>query len=137
MARTIVNYEGNLRTRATHEPSGNWFITDAPVDNKGKGEYFSPTDLTAVSLLTCMVTVMGILAQEKNIPFSKVESYADKYMASNPRRIERIAIHMKVYADGLDEKSKEMLRQVAVNCPVAKSLHPELIQDFELAFVGE
>jgi uncharacterized OsmC-like protein len=89
-----VTYLGNLRTSCTHLASGNTIITDAPVDNHGKGEAFSPTDLVATSLASCMMTIMGIYCQEHGIDFSSCEASILKVMASSPRRIEKVVVEM-------------------------------------------
>lgn len=134
MAKIKVEYLGDLRTRAIHIRSGNDLLTDAPTDNKGKGEFFSPTDLTVTSLLTCMLTVMGILAREKKIAFKVEESWADKIMTSNPRRIERIEIGIVIKEEGQSEKEKKMLQEVAENCPVALSLSSDLKQETHITY---
>jgi uncharacterized OsmC-like protein len=123
----ILHYQGNLRTEITHLSSGTKIITDAPVDNKGKGESFSPTDLTAVSLASCMLTIMGIKAQESNIDINDTSAEVDKIMLSNPRRIGEIIVKIKL-PEHLSEKELTILKRSALTCPVALSLHPDIKQ---------
>ena len=133
---TITNeYLGALRTRAIHERSQTELITDAPVDNNGKGESFSPTDLVATSLITCMITVMGIEAQKKNIPFEGVKGDIRKLMRNDPRRIARLETTIEILDQGQSSEEKDLLRKIAEDCPVALSLHPEIDQRLELRFV--
>jgi putative redox protein len=134
MATSTIFYQGKLHTEARHNQSGTLINTDAPVDNNGKGEAFSPTDLCATSLACCMLTVMGIAAESKNIPFNKVEVQLQKVMASDPRRISRIEITMKIFDEGLSEKDKAILENTARTCPVAKSLHPDIEQDITFSY---
>jgi uncharacterized OsmC-like protein len=136
MATSTVIYTGELHAKATHLKSGASLETDAPVDNKGKGEGFSPTDLCATSLATCMLTVMGILANEKNIPFQEAKAEVTKVMSSEPRRITAIEIEMNIQDIGLSDKEKAMLENTARNCPVAKSLHPEIRQEVRFTYYG-
>lgn len=127
MVTSIVRYLGDLRTEAVHERSGTRIITDAPVDNQGKGEAFSPTDLLATSLSACMMTIMGIAARTHNIPMEKVESEVVKVMESSPRRVGRIEIKMR-FPQGklIDEKSRQILMKAGLTCPVYLSLHPDM-----------
>lgn len=124
----IVTYETGLRTVATHLLSGKSIITDAPPDNHGRGEAFSPTDLCATSLAVCMLTVMGIYAEKKNISLQGSKAEVTKVMASNPRRISRVKVDVFLPA-GIAEEEKKKLEDIGLNCPVAKSLHPEIEQD--------
>ena len=126
MTTSNVKYSGNLRTVCTHLKSGSEIITDAPTDNNGKGEAFSPTDLTATSLAACMLTVMGIAAQQRNIEFSGASVEVTKVMLSEPRRIGKIQIDMKIPDQGYTEKIQGILKNTARTCPVAKSLHPDI-----------
>lgn len=128
MHTSEVIYKGELRTNCTHLKSGQQIITDAPVDNNGKGEAFSPTDLLATSLGTCMLTVMGIVAKRNaiNIDGTKVEIL--KVMAENPRRVAEIHAEMLFPKNSFSQKEKELLEHTAINCPVAKSLHPDIKQ---------
>ncbi len=121
-------YLGGLRTEVTHLKSGNKIITDAPTDNNGKGEAFSPTDLTCTSLSSCMMTLMGMLAERENINLTGLRSEIVKIMASNPRKIAEI--HISFFHDNLQatDVQKEKLRRAALTCPVALSVSPEIKQ---------
>jgi putative redox protein len=120
-------YQGRLRTEVTHLRSGNTIITDAPPDNNGKGEAFSPTDLTCASLNSCMMTLMGMLAEREGIPLEGLKSEIVKVMASNPRKIAEI--HISFYHENLNatDVQKEKLKRAALTCPVALSL-PETVK---------
>src|SRR5512135_3443076 len=116
-------YEGELKVRLTHVPSGSQIVTAAPVDNHGDGSSFSPTDLCAVSLGTCMLTVMAIFAAEHDIVFGEAGFELEKHMRADPRRIDRIPLTMRMPA-GLAPRDRERLERVGRGCPVARSLHP-------------
>lgn len=126
MTSQIV-YKGNLRTEATHLQSNSIIETDAPVDNNGKGERFSPTDIVATALGSCMLTIMGIKAETMNINLTGTTLDIQKIMAANPRRISgvQIAFH---FPDELvlSDKEKAILENAALTCPVAKSIHPDI-----------
>jgi len=126
MATSEIKYPGNLRTEATHLQSGTKIITDAPVDNKGKGEAFSPTDLLATSLGNCMITVMGIEAQAHNLDIDGTTCSITKIMAPNPRRVVEIQAVLKFPANNFSDQDKNMLEHVAITCPVYLSLHPDI-----------
>ena len=128
MATAKIQYQGNLRTEATHLKSSNSLITDAPLDNNGKGEAFSPTDLVATALSSCMITIMGIKARDKGIDITGVSSEVTKIMASNPRRIEEIIVTLRMPAIEISDSDKALLETVAKACPVAKSIHPDIKQ---------
>ncbi|MCA1752214.1 MAG: OsmC family protein [Cryomorphaceae bacterium] len=134
MTTANVKYDGNLRTVCTHLKSGREIITDAPVDNNGNGDAFSPTDLTATSLASCMITVMGIAARQRDIEFSGARAEVTKVMLSDPRRIGKIQIVMKIPDHGYTDKTREILKNTARTCPVAKSLHPEIEVDLSFVF---
>jgi uncharacterized OsmC-like protein len=134
MATSKVAYLGELRTQSTHLQSGNTFITDAPTDNQGKGEAFSPTDLTATSLASCMITIMGIKASSMNLELKHVDAEVTKVMYSDPRRIGEIHIAMRIAGTDWSEKDKEILMNAARACPVARSLHPDIRQQVEFIF---
>jgi len=121
-------YLGGLRTEVTHLKSGNKIITDAPPDNNGKGEAFSPTDLTSASLSSCMMTLMGMLAEREGIDLAGLRSEIVKIMASNPRKIAEIQITFTHPALQATDVQKEKLRRAAMTCPVALSVSPELKQ---------
>jgi len=126
MIEIKIDYEGKLRCAATHGPSGDVLATDAPVDNNGRGEAFSPTDLLAASLGSCMATVMGIVAQRKEISLEGMKISVAKHMSEDsPRRISKldIVIHMPI-AEG--HPYCELLRSAALGCPVHHSIHPEI-----------
>lgn len=127
-------YQGDLRTEVTHLRSGNKIITDAPPDNNGKGEAFSPTDLTCASLNSCMMTLMGMLAQREGIDMNGMRSEIVKIMAANPRKIAEVQITF--YHDNLKatDVQKEKLRRAAMTCPVALSLSDEVKQTVTFNF---
>lgn len=121
-------YEGNLRTNALHIQSGKKIITDAPKDNQGKGEAFSPTDLLAASLGSCMMTIMGIHAKKNNFNVDGISAKITKIMAQNPRRVSEVVIEFNMPEGNFTGEQKKLLEEAALNCPVAKSIHPELRQ---------
>ena len=125
---STVEYHGGLRTTCTHLKSGNNFETDAPTDNNGKGERFSPTDLMATSLATCMITVMGIKARTMGFDLDGVKIEVLKIMKSDPRRVGAIELtfHLPSSLAGLDEKSKAILKNTGITCPVQLSIHPDI-----------
>jgi uncharacterized OsmC-like protein len=128
-------YQGNLRTRATHVASGNTLITDAPVDNNGKGEAFSPTDLVCTALGSCMMTIMGIVAERERIDLRDTSFQIIKTMSANPRRISRIEVVFDMKANvALSYEQQEKLKRAALTCPVALSLHPDIEQVVEFKF---
>lgn len=129
-----INYQGDLRTEIRHEGSGERIATDAPLDNNGQGRYFSPTDMTASSLASCMMTIVGITANNHDIALQNIKAMAEKTMASDPRRIAEIHIVMDIQAERLDDRQKMLLETAARNCPVAKSLHPDIVQQLDLTF---
>jgi putative redox protein len=124
--RIEVQYEGELHTTARHGPSGATLETDAPKDNEGRGEAFSPTDLLATALGTCMLTVMGILAKRKGWEMKGARVTVDKHMvADHVRRIGRLAVHFEM-PPGIPESAQRPLERAAHTCPVHQSLHPEV-----------
>jgi putative redox protein len=127
MTSKVVNKKG-LSTECTHLKSGNIIITDAPIDNNGKGGAFSPTDLAATSLASCMLTIMGIIAERNEWPLDGTTADVTKVMASEPRRIARIEINLNIPSHPYTAKDKAMLENAARNCPVAHSLHPNIEQ---------
>ena len=128
-------YQGNLRTKATHVASGNTLITDAPVDNNGKGEAFSPTDLVCAALGSCMMTIMGIVAEREKIELRDTKFEIIKTMASNPRKIAKIEIVFDMKANiSLSIEQQEKLKRAALTCPVALSLHPDVEQVVSFSF---
>ena len=126
MTASIV-YKGHLRCECTHIQSGTVIETDAPTDNRGKGERFSPTDTVCVALATCIVTTMALKANEMEIDLADTTIAVTKHMLSDPRRIGKIDVTLNFPASlQLDEKDRMILQRVGDNCPVLKSLHPDL-----------
>ena len=125
--RTI--YSGGLRTKALHIRSGKELITDAPVDNQGLGEAFSPTDLVATALGSCMLTIMGIAADNFNFNIEGTEVIITKIMADKPRRIGHIKVELKFPPNNYSDKEKQIIERIARQCPVALSLHPDIHQE--------
>ncbi|MEZ4875754.1 MAG: OsmC family protein [Flavobacteriaceae bacterium] len=125
MATSKVTYLGNLRTQNEHLRSGNTYITDAPLDNQGKGEAFSPTDTVATGLANCMLTTMGIKAAGLDVVLDGATAIVTKTMAADPRRISKIEIVMHLPA-GISPKNQAVLERTANTCPVHYSLHPDI-----------
>ena len=126
-----IIYNGDLRTTATHLQSGTAIETDAPTDNQGKGERFSPTDLVATALASCMLTTMAIKARTMQIELDGTKAAATKIMVSDPRRIGKIIIVIDFPPTlQLDAKQQEVLERTARTCPVERTLHPEVELDF-------
>jgi uncharacterized OsmC-like protein len=134
MATIKTIYLGELRTEAKHVLSGDKILTDAPLDNQGKGEAFSPTDLMSASLGSCMFTIMGIAAREHAFNIDGTNCSITKIMASDPRRVSEIQIRFDFPPIQYSDKQKLILERAAKNCPVAKSLHPDLIQSVNFNF---
>lgn len=122
---SIVEYIGNLRCESTHLKSSDSFLTDAPTDNNGKGEAFSPTDTVATALASCMLTVMGIKAAEMNNDLAGSVAQVTKTMSANPRRISKIEVQLEMKGN-CDKRAQLILERVALTCPVHNSLHPEI-----------
>jgi putative redox protein len=134
MTTATVVYHGNLRTEATHTRSGNNLVTDAPIDNNGKGEAFSPTDLVSAALCSCMMTIMGQVAERENIDLKGLKADVVKVMTSNPRKIAEVQItftHPTLVATDIQ---KEKLKRAAHTCPVALSLAESLTQTITFNF---
>ena len=127
MTSTVI-YKGDLRTTCTHLKSGNHFETDAPTDNNGKGERFSPTDLLATSLAACMITVMGIKARTMGFDLNDVKIEVLKTMKADPRRVSGIDLtfHFPDNLKNIEETTKTILKNTGNTCPVMKSIHPDL-----------
>jgi len=123
-----VTYLGGLRTESTHVKSGNSFFTDAPTDNNGKGEAFSPTDTVATGLASCMITVMGIKARDLGVDMTGTTAHVTKTMASDPRRISKIEVVLEFPFEA-DSKTRKILERTANTCPVHYSLHPDIEKD--------
>ena len=135
MATLKTVYLGDLRTKASHILSGNEITTDAPLDNHGKGEAFSPTDLAATSLASCMMTVMGIEAKKLKVELSGLSSETTKIMSKDlPRRIVEIHVKFVFPANEIKQEDFVQLKKVALECPVALSLHPNIKQLVDFGF---
>jgi putative redox protein len=130
--RTV--YKGDLRTEALHIKSGQKIITDAPLDNQGKGEAFSPTDLLSASLGSCMITLMGIAARTHNINMEGTSMKITKIMTSNPRKVAEVIIDITLPGKNYSDKEKNILEKAAITCPVALSLHPDLKQTVHFTY---
>jgi len=130
-----INYIGDLRTTCLHIASNNSIITDAPTDNHGKGEAFSPTDLVATALGACMLTVMGIKAEQLNVDLSGTRCDITKIMGTEPRRIIRIVANLEFPANDFSDKDKTILEHTAKTCPVFYSLHPDLEKDIQFIWL--
>lgn len=130
-----IKYNGDLRTSMTHTKSGQVVITDAPVDNNGKGAAFSPTDLLASSLASCMLTIIGIEAGKIKIEVISMEAQVVKHMNSIPRKVRCIELNIQIGIETISSEQKESLTNSALNCPVAQSLSSEIEQRVNLEFV--
>ncbi|WP_417444830.1 OsmC family protein [Joostella sp.] len=128
MPTSIVTYLGALRTKCVHLKSNNSFITDAPTDNNGKGEAFSPTDTLATALASCMLTVMGIKARDMEVDLTNATATVTKTMAAEPRRISKIEVVFDI-PTAVTEKERRILEKTANTCPVHYSLHPDIEKD--------
>ena len=136
MVTLTTSYEGGLRCRATHGPSGTTLVTDAPVDNHGKGESFSPTDLVATALGACMMTIMGIVADRRGLDLGGMTAETEKVMtAVPPRRIASLKTRITIPLPA-DHEARSALEQAALACPVHKSLHPEIDALVEFVWKG-
>ena len=129
-----LTYPEPLRTQAVHMGNQQSLLTDAPKDNGGIGEAFSPTDLVAVGLASCIMTILGLRAASRNIGILAMKADTEKKMSPNPRRVGRIEIGLIVRLDGGTEDDRSWLRDEALACPVALSLHPDLRQDIRIEF---
>lgn len=134
METTKTNYLGDLRTEMTHVRSGSKIITDAPVDNKGRGEFFSPTDLVASALGSCIYTIMGIAAREHGFSIDGSSCSITKIMADKPRKIGEIKIDFDMTGHSYTDKQKTILEHCVKTCPVALSLHESVFQNVNLIF---
>ncbi len=134
MATAHVSYIPHLRTRSEHLRSGSVIETDAPVDNNGRGELFSPTDLVASALASCMLTIMGIYCDNHGIPFKGAEVDVTKIMESNPRRIGEIILKMDFSANGWDEATFEKVVRAGKACPVQHSLSKDVKVTYDLNY---
>ncbi|WP_303309943.1 OsmC family protein [Hymenobacter sp. BT730] len=133
MSTATAHYAGHLRTEATHVASGNTILTDAPVDNHGRGEAFSPTDLVSTALGSCMMTIMGIVANRHEVDLAGTTFQVTKHMTGEPRRIAQIDVHFHLPAT-LPAKERAILENAARTCPVALSLNPEIQQQVQFTY---
>lgn len=134
MDTVLIEYQGNLRTEATHVKSGQKLITDAPVDNNGKGEAFSPTDLVASAYVSCMLTIVGIYCANHNLTFQKGKGGVEKIMTTNPRRIGQLKIWLDLSGNGWTEDEQKRVNAAAKACPVAQSVSSEMVIEIETRF---
>ena len=134
MITSKIIYKNNLRTEAQHIASGQKIITDAPLDNNGKGEAFSPTDLVATALASCMITIMAIAAEKNGINISETSASVKKIMGTNPRTISDVVIDIKMSKD-LALKDRKRLEKAALACPVHKSLHPDMNKEITFSYI--
>lgn len=134
MSTAKVEYMGELRTKCTHLQSGTEIFTDAPVDNNGKGQAFSPTDLVATAYASCMMTIIGIYCQQHGLNFTHATAEVTKGMASSPRRISEIVVEMDLSGNGWNEGEQEKVMRASKACPVAKSVHEEITIVFDITF---
>ena len=130
MTASII-YQGDLRCKATHLQSGTEIETDAPTDNQGKGEKFSPTDALCVSLATCIITTLAIKARSINLELKDTKMEVTKHMLKDPRRVGQIDVAIFFPKLEVSEEQKLTLQETGNNCPVAKSLHPDLIMNIQ------
>ncbi len=130
-----VIYQGDLRTECEHLQSNSKYITDAPLDNQGKAEAFSPTDTVATALASCMLTMMGIKARDLELDLKETYAEVTKHMGSNPRRISKIDVNLFVKGR-LSEKEKAVLENVARTCPVIQSIHPDIEKNISFNYKG-
>ena len=130
-----VIYQGDLRTECEHLQSSSKFITDAPIDNQGRGDAFSPTDTVATAMASCMLTIMGIKARDMDLDLKDTYAEVTKHMESNPRRISKIVV--KLFVKGrFSEKEKTILENAARTCPVINSIHPDIEKDITFNYPG-
>lgn len=130
---STVKYQGSLRTLAIHLQSNSELITDAPLDNHGKGEAFSPTDLVATALASCIITIMGIKANDLKVDLTGTHATIKKHMSTTPRRISKIEV--SIYMNHkFDNKTCKLLEKAGLTCPVSQSLHPETAQIIEFIY---
>lgn len=128
-----LSYVGDLRCEATHY-SGAKIVTDAPIDNHGKGESFSPTDLMCTSLATCMITIMGIEAQKLNVPFEGITADIKKIMVIQPRKIGRVELRIQMPENLKSHPHRILIEQAGLQCPVALSIHPDVVVDVDFIY---
>ena len=137
MVRIDIEYLGDLHTKCIHGPSGNDFLTDAPVDNNGKGEYFSPTDLLATASASCIATIMGMKAKDRDIDIKGMTISVVKDMINVPYRRVKKLTYTVVFPHKLSNKDFTILKNVIRVCPVTRSLHPDVELDITYKFADE
>jgi uncharacterized OsmC-like protein len=135
MKTSEVIYQGNIRTEAVHLLSHNRILTDGPLDNHGKGEAFSPTDLLATSLACCMLSIMGIVGERDGILVEGTRAGVTKIMAADPRRVSEVIVEISFPSGAYTSKEKHILENAALSCPVAKSLHPDIKQTIHFNYL--
>jgi putative redox protein len=134
MSTITTIYPGELRTEATHLASGMRLVTDAPLDNNGRGEAFSPTDLVCTALGSCMMTIMGMVANRHDLDLAGTQIEITKIMAANPRRIAEVVLQFTLPPNNFSDKDRALLEHAARTCPVALSLHPDLRQTLHFVY---
>jgi len=134
MVQINVQYEGELRCKATHGPSQQTLYTDAPLDNQGKGEMFSPTDLVATALGTCVATLMGIYGQRHELDLAGMDIIVEKEMQTDPRKIAKLKVNVSVPLS-LEEKHRTGIERMARSCPVHASLHPDIDSPISFSYL--
>lgn len=134
MVTSTVEYLGNLRTKCTHMQSGMEIVTDAPVDNNGKGEAFSPTDLAATAYASCMITIIGIFCDTQGLHFNHAKAQVQKIMGSNPRRISKVVIEMDLSGNNWSDAEAEKAIRAGKNCPVAKTFSEDVEIEFSFSY---
>jgi len=130
-----LTYPEPLRTQAVHQGNRQTLLTDAPTDNGGLGAAFSPTDLVAVGLASCIMTILGLRAASRNLTIRSMDATTEKKMSPTPRRIARVGVELTVSLEGGTDADRDWLREEALACPVALSLHPDLRQEIRIEFV--
>ena len=136
MVQIDVDYLGDLRCKAFHDPSGEELTTDAPIDNQGKGEFFSPTDLLATAAGTCMTTIMGIQAKKMNLNIDGLKVTVQKEMASEPRRVGKLTFDL-VFPHKLNDHDFQVMKNIVRTCPVMRSINPEILIEENFRFAEE
>ena len=134
MITSKIEYLGGLRTKCTHLQSGKEILTDAPIDNNGKGEAFSPTDLVATAYVSCVMTIMGIHCDQNDIPFTSAIATVEKIMASGPRRISQLNIQMDLSGNNWNKEIAERVIRIGKACPVANSVSNDIEVNFEFKY---
>jgi len=134
METVRTKYIGGLRTEATHVQSGTVITTDAPVDNQGRGEFFSPTDMVAAALASCALTIMGIAARDNGFSIDGATAKITKIMASDPRRISEVQVEYDFSAVSLNNDQRMIIEHTSKNCPVCLSLHPDLKRNITIKY---